>query len=514
MKKLSALIILVFFASTPLSYAGYVAEDLGLDLYSKVDAGASELKMKLTDKRMKDWKIKAKLNKELGAMCHDAKGKESLCFSDKEFSAEDMTAMSAGDTNVLQKHKKQWVVFNTDDISEMSKRMEELWSDVQTETSEEQERMEKMGALGIYTDGSLKNSGYDLSADLENIHNIIFAKDIPYPGKDDILGYESFASFINHEQTLSLSEVLNPVQDINSTGPRIFGTPVKTGSGNTSLANILNTCQSSSTPTLDQNLLADIASTLTTGSSEWSTASLGNSGGTNNSWSLNPTNSNTGKSGGDVQDTFPCSGFFCIKIGIETGEWYLLGGGKAYSVEWILDQNLKVVDKFKDSSFIAARFTNDFFELSLKNLVLSALAHIGVVVSSRPAPILNLDPSATPRGSGPTDEQKEFDELQSWILKEFGFDPTRENNVDNPYVSYQNNASAGLSTDELATKPDAIRPPAPYIATKESEIRSRFPDNFSHNLLELSAFSRTFHDYIESLVSLSKKFDEIPQGGK
>lgn len=36
--------------------------------------------------------------------------------------------------------------------------------------------------MGIYTDGSLKNSSFDLMKDLETIHQIIFSKDIPYVG--------------------------------------------------------------------------------------------------------------------------------------------------------------------------------------------------------------------------------------------------------------------------------------------------------------------------------------------
>ena len=38
MKKLFASIFLASMLLAPLSYAGYVAEDIGIDLYSKIDA--------------------------------------------------------------------------------------------------------------------------------------------------------------------------------------------------------------------------------------------------------------------------------------------------------------------------------------------------------------------------------------------------------------------------------------------------------------------------------------------
>ena len=107
MKRFLVTSILVFHLITPHVYAEYVAEDLGLDLYSKIDAGASELKLKLVDKRIQEGKAKEKLNKALGNMCRDTKGKSSECLSSKEFSAQDLQDITGGNTKVLQNHKKE-----------------------------------------------------------------------------------------------------------------------------------------------------------------------------------------------------------------------------------------------------------------------------------------------------------------------------------------------------------------------------------------------------------------------
>lgn len=92
----------------------------------------------------------------------------------------------------------------------------------------------------------------------------------------------------------------------------------------------------------------------------------------------------------------------------------LLGGGKNYSIQTILEQNFKIVTNLAGASFIQAKHTNNFFQLLLKDLNLPSMAHIGVVVTSLPAPILNLPGDKTPRGKpSQTDAQKEFDAMVS-----------------------------------------------------------------------------------------------------
>jgi hypothetical protein len=89
-------------------------------------------------------------------------------------------------------------------------------------------------------------------------------------------------------------------------------------------------------------------------------------------------------------------------------------------VESVLDQNFKIVKEFAGTSFVQAQHTNNFFELLLKNLNLPSLAHLGVVVSTLPPPMLNLDPSNTPRGQMPVSSaEKEYKEVTNGVFKDF-----------------------------------------------------------------------------------------------
>lgn len=58
------------------------------------------------------------------------------------------------------------------------------------------------------------------------------------------------------------------------------------------------------------------------------------------------------------------------------------------------------------------------------------MAHIGVVVTSLPAPILNLPGENTPRGKPAQSEaEKEYDELVSGVFADYGLDVRRSNSL-------------------------------------------------------------------------------------
>ena len=97
----------------------------------------------------------------------------------------------------------------------------------------------------------------------------------------------------------------------------------------------------------------------------------------------------------------------------------------------MLDENLKIVKKFAGTSFIQAQHTNNFFELLLKNLKLSELVHLGVVVQTMPPPILNLKGGSGPSGTPSTSsEEKEFKEITAGAFKDYGIRYDKQNSID------------------------------------------------------------------------------------
>lgn len=123
--------------------------------------------------------------------------------------------------------------------------------------------------------------------------------------------------------------------------------------------------------------------------------------------------------------------FFCIRVDFVMYDMLLLGGGKAPTIEGVLDENLKIVKKFAGTSFVQAQHTNNFFELLLKNLNLPSLVHLGVVVQTMPPPILNLKPGSGPSGTPSTSsEEKEFKEITAGAFKDYGIRYDKQNSID------------------------------------------------------------------------------------
>ncbi len=56
------------------------------------------------------------------------------------------------------------------------------YTNVRAEVTREQKTLSSIGGIGLYSDGSLENSSFDLMKDLERIHDIIFTKELPYSG--------------------------------------------------------------------------------------------------------------------------------------------------------------------------------------------------------------------------------------------------------------------------------------------------------------------------------------------
>ena len=178
---------------------------------------------------------------------------------------------------------------------------------------------------------------------------------------------------------------------------------------------------------------------------------------------------------------------------------------------------MKVVTEFAGSSFIQAKHTNNFFELLLKNLNLPSMAHIGVVVTSLPAPILNLPGKDTPRGNPPESEnEKEFIEIETGVLMDYGFDVKRVNSLEtiaNNPKDYSIQTLSSLTTDTVPQKfvPANIYR-TNYSDAKQNAIQGDYGSSFAQDLNQFEAFTKAFVDHIGNFISLIEKIDEIPQG--
>lgn len=130
----------------------------------------------------------------------------------------------------------------------------------------DQQKLQSIGSIGLFTDGNKDNSSHDLMNDLEDIHAVIFAKDIPYNGTEN-KGASSIASLLAGAYSSPFSQL----DSTNLLGPTLEKDPgvsviSPSISSETVLASLLN--GSGCAPidplpnNLDPNFLRDVQTQL------------------------------------------------------------------------------------------------------------------------------------------------------------------------------------------------------------------------------------------------------------
>ncbi len=167
------------------SAEGYIGEDLGVDLYRRVDSGVASMRKTLVEKRIPG--SAKRMNETIKSQCDKVKNTDVIETSN-EFTASELSQISQGVSSPLYLHlKPQFKATGvaTDLLECIQNVVGNDFANMQYESAKEQRTLEKLGSVGLYTDGNTDNSSFDLMYDLSRIHDILFSKDIPYNGKSN-----------------------------------------------------------------------------------------------------------------------------------------------------------------------------------------------------------------------------------------------------------------------------------------------------------------------------------------
>ena len=524
----------------PAAFAGdgFAGEELGLDLYRKVDKGVGKLQDMMVQKRIPG--NAKRLNERMGKICVGEATDMGppppvFCLDEgKDFTVAELSEIRGGNPAPLLSHLSKEVQQGSDMVAQVSGEVSDYAGKLMEEASRQTQTLGRAASMGLYSDGSLENSSFDLMKDLDNVHAIIFSQNVPYEGQPVggstmVTNFASSPGFPSSQfQSVANPNVLGDffrgAYDAGI-GYRIPGTP---GWGDASYANPANgpaCADSAAVGGLDSALAADIANQVAYGSNAGTAGTPGELAG----WAGSASGANAGSGTGNganagvhgpkksMKDTFPCTLFFCIKVDFVMYQGMLLGGGKSYTIESVLDYNFKIVKTFAGASFIQAQHTNNFFELLLKNLSLPSLAHLGVVVQTMPPPILNLNGGDTPRGAPKvSEEQKEFQEVTACAFGDQGIANYKKQNViDDPTAQQDVRNMAYASSENAVQRKSGGAPEKPRkgcVEAKEKQTMQEYAVSFSSDLTELRAFTKSFTDTVMNLGALSKKFADIREG--
>ncbi|OIP54948.1 hypothetical protein AUK10_00235 [Candidatus Gracilibacteria bacterium CG2_30_37_12] len=505
----------------------YVGEDLGNNIYKRIDEGSYKLKTQLIENRLKGV-TDNKINKLVGKICADKDKNKIDCFrAGVDFTTSELDDIVGGALGPIYTHMvPENNGLNVEQIVRIRGIIVEHYQEIQNSVTYEQKKLQSVGSIGLFSDGNKDNSSYDLMVDLENIHRIIFAKDIAYNGTSN-MGASSIANLLNNiypHPLLPLDTLTSP----NYQDPGVSLIAPSTSTGLT-LSGIVTNCvtcgNSAQVPAnLDQNFLRDVQAQLLVGRNNNSSLAFADDAKLPEYWAnIAQGSGSLGDSpggGGAGTDKFPCSKIdvFCILMSMMDYSQNILGG-KTDTIEYILDQNLKIANTFAGSSLVQAKMTNLFFGLSLKDLNLPSMLHIGAVVSSLPPPLLNLKKESGSAGAGgdagtsSADDGDEFNRTLVCAFEESGLDFKRQNSLEKNDESRMVQNLVHLTTNSVTEKSNTTQTPskAGCIQAKEMELKKSYGDSFNDDLFELHAFTLAFTHILEKLTGTITALDKIPK---
>lgn len=505
MKKLFLISILIF----NVFQANASDVGVGLDLYKKVDSWVYELNKKLLQKEL-EWSAES-----INNFCPN--GVWCTAYFDKwrDFTITELdNIVNDWDISSISKHLlPEKNTLTTDELKALVDRISTWYSQKNQKVNKKAKEFKVLSSIWLYNDWDIENSGYDIMYDIEQINKVIFAKNIPYNWSE--------LNFLNSDMDdfLANNNTPNYNQNLTNTGPISWNTNTWNTANSTwstfTNNNSLSFCSNNTKLKLDNAILADIASEIVTGNSScttvWSSSNPSKSKKTEPG--VFPSASQNNNSSTDLLDTFPCNTFYCIEMSTDIYSQNLLSGWANNSIEWILDKHFAIMDKQSRTSMNQSNMTTEFFSLDLlKNFNLPDMAHLWIIVTSLPPPILNLEakdrqnPDWTNKWNWSKADFSD-DNLYSMIFDWYGLKFNSPNDLSAELTDLQISNCWELTTNECNEKLNLIKND-PYnnpdiVKVLDTSLKNEYFNLFNKDLIKFNSFSSELQERIKSLIAIT-----------
>ncbi len=368
------LVLLIVMPFSVALWADTVGSNLGLDFYSRIDDAWDALAQGILTRRLTEKRTYGALGCGVSWLSSEPIDQITL---------EELRVGNYGRLGIVIAQKK--VDINTDQLSRLSQCLVEQYNALDQAAHEDQNTIETVGNVGLYMDGDIANSDYDILTDITRINSIIFREKYPYTGAKNATT-KSLASLLRWDpiaplfapvvSSTPLSQNL-PLSQSGSTlsGGSLVTTSLSGTSWSTGSLPWATVCSASSasggsdTRLFDDGFFSDIGSTIGGGSvSGWvgyipagSLASSISSGSTlENAFGLSEK--------ADFAHSKACEGILCITIDMVAGSQAGLGGFSNTSIESLLEQHSKMMDPISWSDLSAQKMTNNSYQLPFLNI--------------------------------------------------------------------------------------------------------------------------------------------------
>ena len=213
---------------------------------------------------------------------------------------------------------------------------------------------------------------------------------------------------------------------------------------------------------------------------------------------------------------WPCENFFCITIDFIIYTHELLGGWQNMSIEYLINRSNKHLKKFASTSLIPATMSTNNFELLFKNLDLPSMFHIWVVITSKPIPILEIEPE---------DKKEKWKFISTNLLREYYKNIWLEYERKNDIMIFKAKEkelktiidSVTISNHEIVEKLEDLKKHKNWKNWKNEfvsktvlkKVSNDELSNFEKQFLELRKFSSSIKEYVVSVDGIIRQMNKI-----
>ena len=185
-----------------------------------------------------------------------------------------------------------------------------------------------------------------------------------------------------------------------------------------------------------------------------------------------------------------------------------------------MNRSNKHLRKFASTSLIPAKMSTNNFELWLKDLSLPDIFHLWFVITKKPVPILDVQPTKGEKESGKKFTKKN---LLEEYYKNLWLEYSRRNDLDifkekdihskTLLNSWEGEAAKVREKlyNEYKEMQQAWKNNVISDQISQQSITEEFKD-FEEQFTELQSFSNSMNDYVNTIHFLIKEMVKIPQG--
>ncbi len=182
------------------SYAeepGIIGSNFGLDFYSRIDDAGNALAQGIVQRRLSEKRT------------YGSFGCGASWIAGISIDQNSLEALASGNITILvQLAGIKNINLTTTSESGLRQCLVEKYTEIQRVAYQDQDALEIVGNIGLYMDGDIINSDYDIIADIARINAIIFKEKYPYTGTKNASA-KSLASLLRGDPIAPLYPLVN-----------------------------------------------------------------------------------------------------------------------------------------------------------------------------------------------------------------------------------------------------------------------------------------------------------------